>query len=62
MCGRISFTGSSAGYGAFSRSFSLPQSVDAARISAEYKNGLLSVRLPLREDAKPRQIKVDVAA
>jgi HSP20 family protein len=49
-------------YGAFSRSFSLPRSVDAARISAEYKNGVLSVRLPLREDAKPRQIKVDVAA
>jgi HSP20 family protein len=49
-------------YGAFSRSFSLPQSVDSARISAEYKNGVLSVRLPLREDAKPRQIKVDVAA
>ena len=38
-------------YGAFSRSFSLPRSVDAARISAEYKNGVLSVRLPLREDA-----------
>ena len=49
-------------YGTFSRSFSLPQSVDSARISAEYKNGVLSVRLPLREDAKPRQIKVDVAA
>jgi HSP20 family protein len=49
-------------YGTFSRSFSLPQSVDASGISAEYKNGVLSVRLPLREDAKPRQIKVDVAA
>jgi HSP20 family protein len=49
-------------YGAFSRSFSLPQSVDASRISAEYRNGVLTVRLPLREEAKPRQIKVDVAA
>ena len=49
-------------YGAFSRSFSLPQSVDSSRISAEYKNGVLTVRLPLREEAKPRQIKVDVAA
>jgi HSP20 family protein len=49
-------------YGAFSRSFSLPPSVDASRISAEYRNGVLTVRLPLREDAKPRQIKVDVAA
>jgi HSP20 family protein len=49
-------------YGAFSRSFSLPQTVDAGRVSAEYKNGVLTVRLPLREEAKPRQIKVDVAA
>jgi HSP20 family protein len=49
-------------YGAFSRSFSLPSSVDSSRIAAEYKNGVLTVRLPLREEAKPRQIKVDVAA
>jgi HSP20 family protein len=49
-------------YGAFSRSFSLPQTVDTAKVAAEYKNGLLTVRLPLREEAKPRQIKVDVAA
>ena len=49
-------------YGSFSRSFSLPQTVDATRVSAEYKNGVLTVRLPLREEAKPRQIKVDIAA
>lgn len=49
-------------YGTFSRSFSLPQTVDANRVSAEYKNGVLTVRLPLREEAKPRSIKVDVAA
>jgi HSP20 family protein len=49
-------------YGVFSRSFSLPQTVDAAKVGAEYKNGVLTVRLPLREEAKPRQIKVDVAA
>ena len=49
-------------YGTFSRSFSLPQTVDAAKVAAEYKNGVLTVRLPLREEAKPRQIKVDVAA
>jgi HSP20 family protein len=49
-------------YGTFSRSFSLPQTVDTARVGAEYKNGVLTVRLPLREEAKPRQIKVDVAA
>ena len=49
-------------YGAFSRSFSLPRTVDAGKVVAEYKNGVLTVRLPLREEAKPRQIKVDVAA
>ena len=49
-------------YGTFSRSFSLPQTVDTGKVGAEYKNGVLTVRLPLREEAKPRQIKVDVAA
>jgi HSP20 family protein len=49
-------------YGAFSRSFQLPRTVDASKVSAEYKNGVLTVRLPLREEAKPRQIKVEVAA
>ena len=49
-------------YGAFSRSFSLPRTVDAGKVGAEYRNGVLTVRLPLREEAKPRQIKVDVAA
>jgi HSP20 family protein len=48
-------------FGTFSRSFSLPQTVDPARISAEQKNGVLTVRLPVREEAKPRQIKVDVS-
>ena len=49
-------------YGTFSRSFSLPQTVDTTKVAADYKNGVLTVRLPLREEAKPRQIKVDVAA
>jgi HSP20 family protein len=49
-------------YGTFSRSFSLPTTVDTAKVGADYKNGVLTVRLPLREEAKPRQIKVDVAA
>ncbi len=49
-------------YGTFSRSFSLPQTVDAGKVSAEYKNGVLTVRLPLREEAKARQIHVEVAA
>jgi HSP20 family protein len=49
-------------YGAFSRAFSLPSTVDATRISAEYKNGVLTVTLPFREEAKPRTINVEVAA
>jgi HSP20 family protein len=49
-------------YGTFSRSFSLPRTVDASKVAAEYRNGVLTVKLPLREEAKPRQIKVDVAA
>jgi HSP20 family protein len=49
-------------YGGFSRSFTLPQTVDSSKVSADYRNGVLTVRLPLREEAKPRQIKVDVAA
>ena len=49
-------------YGTFARSFSLPQTVDPNRVSAEYKQGVLTVRLPLRDEARPRSIKVDVAA
>ena len=49
-------------YGTFSRSFSLPATVDATRIAAEYKNGVLTVTLPFRDEAKPRTINVEVAA
>jgi len=49
-------------YGAFTRSFTLPSSVDASKVSAEYRNGVLTVKLPFREEAKPRTINVDVAA
>ncbi len=48
-------------YGAFSRSFSLPPTVDSTKVSAEYKNGVLTVTLPQREEAKPKQIEVKVA-
>ncbi len=47
-------------YGAFSRSFSLPNTVNAEAIHAEYKNGVLTVNLPKREETKPRQVKVSV--
>src|SRR6266699_1137601 len=49
-------------YGAFSRSFSLPNTVNAEAIRAEYKNGVLTVTLPKREESKPRQVKVSVNA
>ncbi len=49
-------------YGSFLRSFSLPETVDTAKVAADYKDGVLTIRLPLREESRPRQIKVDVAA
>jgi HSP20 family protein len=49
-------------YGAFARTFALPPTVDPAKVSAQYKAGVLTVRLPLREEAKPNKIKVAVAA
>ena len=49
-------------YGSFVRSFSLPTTVDAAKVAAEYKNGVLAITLPIREEAKPRTINVNVAA
>lgn len=48
-------------YGTFSRSFSLPNTVDVKKIGAEYKDGVLSLTLPKAEEAKPRQIEVKVS-
>jgi HSP20 family protein len=47
-------------YGAFSRTFSLPATVDTSKVSADYKNGVLAIKLPIREEAKPKQIQVHV--
>jgi HSP20 family protein len=47
-------------FGSFTRTFTLPPTVDAGKIEAEFKNGVLTVTLPLREEAKPRQIQVTV--
>ena len=47
-------------YGTFHRSFTLPNTVDAGKVTAEFKNGVLAVKLPFREEAKPRTINVDV--
>jgi HSP20 family protein len=43
-------------YGAFARTFTLPPTVDASKVSAQCNAGVLTVRLPLREDAKPNRI------
>jgi HSP20 family protein len=45
-------------YGTFERVFALPETVDAEGVKADYKNGVLTVTLPKKELAKPRQIKV----
>jgi HSP20 family protein len=47
-------------HGTFTRSFTLPNTVDAGRITADYRDGVLTVRLPQREEAKPKQITVNV--
>jgi HSP20 family protein len=47
-------------YGSFSRSFSLANTVNSEAIQAEYKNGVLTLTIPKREEAKPKQIKVRV--
>lgn len=49
-------------YGTFSRSFALPNIVNPDAIRAEYRNGVLEVRMPKREESKPKQIRVTVAS
>jgi len=48
-------------YGSFARSFSLPSSIDAEKVGADYKDGLLTLTLPKREEAKPKTIKINVS-
>ena len=47
-------------YGSFARSFTLPNSISAEKVKAEYKDGLLTLTMPKREEAKPKTIKIDV--
>ena len=49
-------------YGPFARSFSLPNVVNTEAIRAEYHNGVLPIRMPKREESKPKQIKIGVSA
>jgi HSP20 family protein len=46
-------------YGSFTRSFAVPATVDTEKVSAEYKNGVLTISLPKKEAAKPRQVKIE---
>jgi len=46
------------GYGAFRRTFTLPGSVDASKVQANYTDGVLTVTLPRREEARPKQIQI----
>jgi HSP20 family protein len=47
-------------YGDFTRSFTIPSTVDTEKVGADYKNGVLTISLPKKEAAKPRQVKVAV--
>jgi HSP20 family protein len=49
-------------YGNFVRSFAVPSTFDTEKIAADFKNGVLSVTLPKKDAAKPRQVKVEVKA
>jgi HSP20 family protein len=47
-------------YGSFTRSFTLPSTVDVNNVAADFKEGVLKVTLPRREETKPRQIQVQI--
>ncbi|HYL47052.1 MAG TPA: Hsp20/alpha crystallin family protein [Candidatus Limnocylindrales bacterium] len=47
-------------YGSFSRSFSLPNTINTESIKAEYKNGTLTVEMPKHAESKPKQVKINV--
>jgi HSP20 family protein len=49
-------------YGKFSRSFSVPTVFDTEHVAAEFQSGVLTVRLPKKEAAKPRQVKIETRA
>ena len=48
------------GYGSFTRSFTVPSTVDTEKVEAGYENGVLTVKLPKKPAAKPRQVKIEV--
>jgi HSP20 family protein len=48
-------------YGKFERSIRLPMAVQAERVTATYREGMLEVRLPKVEEVRPKEIKIDVS-
>lgn len=49
-------------YGTFTRTFTLPRSVEASQIHASYVNGVLEIEIPKKEESRPKQIRIDVNA
>ena len=49
-------------YGTFTRTFTLPRSVDGTKIAANYRNGVLEVEIPKKEESRPKQIQINVNA
>ena len=47
-------------YGSFNRALRLPATVDASKVNASYKNGVLELVLPKKEESKPKQLKIDI--
>jgi HSP20 family protein len=48
-------------YGTFERVFTIPETVNAEKVKADYKNGALTITLPKKEVAKPRTVKIEVS-
>src|ERR1700747_972675 len=49
-------------YGPFTRNFSLPNTINTEAIKADYHNGVLSIRMPKREESRPKQIRIGVGS
>jgi HSP20 family protein len=47
-------------YGSFSRSFNLPETAELDKIAADYKNGVLTITIPLKAEAKPREVPISI--
>jgi len=49
-------------YGTFTRTFTLPRSIDAGQIKADYRNGVLEIEIPKKEESRPKEIAINVNA